>query len=168
MYRTRFSGEFGRHLRFESPIARQLFVPIRIGESVTIEASTKKGVVLFRSKVIDRVETTHELIVEKPSVISQFDRRDCRRFVCDDLEVAAKVDGVSVQLMDVSEKGAKVRMIGEFEKGERISVRLPWLEGEVGAWVIDSEKVGRGEDTGLIVRMVFEEPVKLPRRVSLA
>ncbi len=164
IYRSRFAGDEDRGLRFESLLSRQFFVPIRVGEFVTIETATKRGIVLFRSKVVDRDEATHEIIVERPIAISNIDRRDSKRFACNNSAVVVKLDGAATQLIDVSSKGAKLRAKCEFAKGERVSVELPWQLTEVGAWVIESANLGRGDDACSILRIMFEEPAQLPRK----
>lgn len=167
MYRSRFAGESGSKLRFESLLSRQSFVPIRVGELVTIEAATNQGIVLFRSRVVEREEATHDLVIERPKEISHVDRRDAARFPCNDMEVTVKLDGLSAQLIDLSAKGAKLRTRCEYKKGERVSIEFPWQSTEIGAWVIDIASAGLGENACSVLRIVFEEPAKLPRKSAL-
>lgn len=54
IYRSRFLGAGPDGWRFAAPLQRDSFVPIRIGETLIVEATDDRNVVLFRSVLVDR------------------------------------------------------------------------------------------------------------------
>jgi hypothetical protein len=163
LYRTRFIRQEGDEMVFAAPISRESYVPIRVGEEVTIELLSEKGITLVRSTVVRRDDKTHEFAVGKPEMSSLIERREARR-VAYEKDLRIQADSADAHLIDVSNRGAKFRTWKEFAKGERISIQLPWKKDLVGAWIIESAAAPKGT-SGREYRAVFEEPVAPPKAI---
>src|SRR4051794_19366593 len=55
MYRARFLGETRDGWTFTAPLQRDAYVPLRIGEALVIEAPSERGILRFRTVIIDRL-----------------------------------------------------------------------------------------------------------------
>src|SRR5512141_887054 len=52
MYRSRLIAPSEAGWRIGAPLQRDSYVPLRPGESITVEAATPKGLISFRSQVL--------------------------------------------------------------------------------------------------------------------
>ncbi len=127
-------------------------MPLRVGESLTIESKGEGGVLLFRTTLRARRIDPYVLIVEKPSSISKIERRTEVRENRDGQRIL--LDGEVAYLRDVSAHGAAIRPLRPLAKGERIRLDLPWLEAPVYGWVI-------GEPEKELVRTRLETEIAL-------
>lgn len=161
LYRTRLTGFQGRDIVVAAPLSRDSYVPIRIGQAATLELLSKKGVLLIQTRLSKRNSATHELVFEGGNPSSLIERRAADRV---EFNPSARIwlNDASGELLDFSEKGGKARASGNFFKGERISVLLPWQKDVLYAWVISVEPTG----DEVVLRFLFEEPASLPLRGS--
>ncbi len=157
VYRTRFLRETPEGWVFSAPLKRDAYVPLREDEAVTAECPTDCGVLLFRTKVVSRNAETHEFTLEKPKNLEARERRATKRAKISGLKIA--IEELDADLVDISESGAKAVLSRRLTHGERVGVKLPWLEEPVYAAVLDTQvEDARGHYSA---RMVFERPIKV-------
>jgi len=134
VYRTRYAGSSRQGLVFAAPLQRDAYVPISVGATVTVEAPSDKGILLFRSRVAARSTETHELILEAPDRVFQEDRREHDRDRGSDASIS--VEHAAGWLCDQSPNGLRFRSDRRFESGERVRIDLPGRDEPEFAWVL--------------------------------
>ncbi|MFQ3678359.1 MAG: flagellar brake protein [Fimbriimonadaceae bacterium] len=161
VYRTRFVGVDRAGWRFSCPLQRDAYVPIRVGESLTVECQSENGVRIFRTEVVGRDALKKELILRAPDTVHVRDRRSETRRT-DVAGTTVDIDGVGAVLADLSSTGLRVVAARPFPKGERVSLRMmgiaPYAQT---AWVIGCEPNANGP--GYLVRLKLEETLDLSR-----
>lgn len=159
VYRTRFVGVDAVGWRFTCPLQRDAYVPIRVGEAVTVECQSEGGVRIFRSEVVGRDALTKELILRVPGTVYVRDRRfEARR--TDVAGMTVDIDGTEAVLADLSSTGLRVVAAKPIPKGERVSLRMAGVVPDrQTAWVIGSEPNVNGP--GFLVRLKLEEALDL-------
>jgi hypothetical protein len=90
---------------FSAPLSRHCYVPIRLGELLTIEARAPGGVLLYRAVLKERRTNPHVLVVERPVFASRQERRDEPRLRD---QGHATLDGGEAILRDISTHGARL------------------------------------------------------------
>lgn len=161
VFRTRFAGAGPSGLHFTSPIQRDHFHPIGVGEKVTLEVPMSEGVAIFRTEVVERILTSHELVVRVPERLHCQERREAVRSDARTKEI--RVENQAAWLCDLAPNGLRLVRDGVLRQGERIKVEMSCLEEPVYAWVLEcSNNFDRMMGTHMI-RARFEEPVNVGR-----
>ena len=159
MYRSNFVAETAKGWLLSAPIQREHYVPIRIGEEIRAEVTTSKGVLFFRSEVLERSTHPWRLLIRAPARYELRERRSQPRRR--DLEgLRAGLDGHAAVLMDLSDLGARVTASVAPERGERLRLDLPWLEAPCFAYVLEVAPPRDPAATGTELRLRFEEPLR--------
>ena len=161
IYRARFLGPNAKGWSFSVPMQRDSYVPLRVGEALTIEATAPGGLLLFRSKVIDRQTEPQQLVIDKPARVMKVERRKSPRTARVE-GLTVRVDDVRGTLVDLSSRGACFESPRLHEKGERIRLQFPFSNEPVFGWLLDVQPKGRGAIDGSLCRVVFEEAIDLP------
>ena len=157
LYRSRFLGAGRDGWQFSAPLQRDSFVPLRVGEPMTVQATGAGGVLSFRSRVIDRQMTTHDFMLAPPERVVRTERRATKRVPCQG--ATGEIEGRPAFFTDLSRTGARLECQTAAERGERVSIRTPG--GEVApAWVLEALPVGERGSGLVALRLVFEEPLK--------
>lgn len=161
VYRARFLGEVECGWRMSAPLCRDSYVPLRVGEELTIEAMAEEGVTLFHTVVIDRDAVDHTFTIRRPSQTFFSDRRsESRRG--DVAGHAGMIEGLEASLINVSSQGACLASDARVRPGDCVEVSLPWLNGKVAAYVMASE----GSQRFKRMRLRFHNPIALPGRLA--
>jgi len=157
VYRTRFLRRRQEGLVFAAPLQRDHYVPLHPEEEVKVEAPMRDGVLIFRSKIVERHVDSHEICLAFPQEIHRKERRECARKSLSGKQIS--VEERPAWLLDISEFGAKFARNGPLQKGERIRVDL--ADRSLYGWVLECTlNVVEGEGSH-VVRARFEEPVRL-------
>jgi hypothetical protein len=154
MYRSRFVGENTVGWIISAPLCRDAYVPIRVGEMLTAWLPTSEGLRSFKSEVLLRDSSTHELTIQKPVSMQAVERRQSPRKTSFS-NAAVSVEGEDGLLVDISEGGARVSAKNRITKGERVRLDLPTL-GTVFGWTLESKPANDGYE----IRVRFEQPIK--------
>ncbi len=141
--------------RISAPLSRNHYVPLRIGESITVEAPVQGGVYLFKTIVAARDADLHELILCPPTNVAPTERRTIQR--CERVEPIT-IEGEPGQLVDISALGARLKTRKRFTPGDR--VRLDLRDGLLFAWVLESWPTRHGDDWRENLRVRFEASVE--------
>lgn len=161
VYRCRFLGADRAGWHFSVPLQRDSYVAIGIGELLSVEALCPGGVLLFRSKVINRSEDPHELIVAEPHHVGRLDRRmSPRTLAFEGTEIM--IDGHRGTLIDLSSRGAKLESSTLHEQGDRVHILLPWTNEPVGAWILECQPKTGAVRAGSVCRVLFEDTILYP------
>jgi hypothetical protein len=155
MYRARFLGSSERGWRFGAPLRRDSYVPLRVGEILSVEAALPDGAALFRTRVLHRDDTNHEVVMERPKQISRIDRREMARWVPDSADHAV-LDGKPARIVDLSNHGARVESQAPRHAGERICLDHSHWAKPVFGWVLETWPI---KGTLQSIRIRFEEPL---------
>ena len=157
-YRCYFVRRTKKGLVFSAPLQRDRYVPVRVGESMMVQAPVADSLVTFRSSVISRDAETHEFVLETPTRIRQVDRRSERR----DEQFSGSIirlNGEPASLVDLSAGGAKVISNSAVLAGDSVAVELPDDFGLVYGWALETLPSATGTAVTREVRVRFEEPL---------
>lgn len=159
MHRSRFVAEEAAGWLFTAPIGRDHYVPLRVGEPLTIESVHESGLILYRSTVAERRMDPHVIVAHRPFSVSRVERRtDNRRK--DVAGAVVGVDGAEGVLRDLSAHGAKVKVAYGRTPGERVRLDFPWRAEPVFACVLDLDSDSRSAPAWSEIRVVFEKAVE--------
>ncbi len=151
VYRSKLMAIAGNEWSISAPLSRNHYIPLRVDESLTVEAPVKGGVYVFKTVVCGRDNENHEFKIRPPVNISPRDRREVKR--CERSE-PAQVDGHPAHLVDISALGARLKTARRLTVGDRI--RLDLADGMLFAWVLESWPTRHGDDWREVVRVRFE------------
>lgn len=154
MYRSRLLEVRGPFWILSAPLMRDAYVPLRVGEKLSIEVPYKDGVLFARTEVKSRDAATHTIIIERPEGVRPIDRRQAKRLK-DLRDPAAEIEGAPASIVDVSLGGAKVRTQRRFLPGERIRIDLPWVGAPTFGWVLEVVEIS--PSAGVEARIRFEK-----------
>lgn len=160
VYRTRLIAATAEGLRFSAPMQQGHYVPVRQGALVAVEAPTPKGLLRFRSTVLERDPVCHSFLVAQPTSTALKERRDGPRFRNLD-DAQAWIDGEPCRIVDISAYGARVASPCPIPRGSRVLVRLAWMRSELGAWSLEGVFGEPGDEYAYQARLRFEEPADL-------
>src|ERR1035437_7066739 len=79
MHRTRLLEVRGPFWILTAPLMRDYYVPLHVGEKLTVEWPMTDGVMFFRTTVRARDAGTHTLIIDRPEGGRKAERRGERR-----------------------------------------------------------------------------------------
>lgn len=146
-----------------SPLQRNAYVPLRVGEPLVIEAPSSVGAMVFHTEVLERDATTHEFRVRPPREVHEVERRLEYRHKCF-LGRPFTANGEPAELVDLSVSGARFLTLAPAAKGDDLRLELPAPFGTVVGWVLETEPASLGNRTGSLVRVRLARPLEgLPR-----
>jgi len=151
VYRSKLMAIAGNEWSISAPLSRNHYIPLRIDESLTVEAPVKGGVYVFKTVVCGRDNVNHEFKIRPPINVSPRDRREVKR--CERNE-QVEVDGQPAFLVDISALGARLKSRKRFSPGDRVRLDLP--DAMVFAWVLESWPTRYGDDWRETLRVRFE------------
>lgn len=134
---------------------RDSYVPVPIGEECVCEVVARGGILLFTSKVIARQSEEGRIVIEAPFNPKLKNRRDDARRI--DIPMKLLVGNHGGEVIDVSSKGARVKLNGFQREGQTVRVDLP--DGDSRAATIIESK---HDNLGSTVRLAFDKPIQLP------
>jgi c-di-GMP-binding flagellar brake protein YcgR len=155
LYRSKFIGDNASGWVISAPLSRDAYVPLRVGEAITVLGPTESGLKHFHTEILLRDSETHELTIKIPEKMSTVERRQSFR-VDKFLTPNAVVEGQPATLLDLSEGGARVVIREQIKRGERTALELPGND-KMFAWVVDSSPA----NPGYVIRLRFEEPLNV-------
>ena len=134
---------------------------IRLGEPTVVEISCPRGVLRFRTELVE-LRTSHNATIMRPPLETVVgNRRNRRRLVLEE-RPAVYLDGTRALVHDVSEAGARVSTNHQAHRGERIRVDIPGSNEAILGHVLEvlpHETRGYTND----LRIVFEQPMPLSK-----
>lgn len=151
VYRSKLIGLAPDAWTLSAPLSRNHYVPLRVGDRVTVEAPVRGGVYLFKTTISDRTTDEHELRILPPMNVLPRDRRELKRY---ERHEPAKIEGQPAFLVDISAWGARLKALSRFKPGERI--RLDLEDGMVFAWVLECWPTRHGDEWKEVIRVRFE------------
>lgn len=157
-YRCHFQFMRGDNLVFSSPIQADRYVPIRVGERLLVQAPGNDCLITFRSNVLERDSSKHELVLEPPTYVRRTERRseDRRsRLAGED----ALMNGEVAEVVDLSAAGTCLLTYRKPVPGERVRVVLPSTGLDAFGWTLDCSRASLGTHQAYRVRVQFEEPL---------
>lgn len=160
MHRTRILAQTERGWRISAPLNRDAFVPIREGESVTVETPTENGLLYFRTHVAGRDVDSHTLEIERPQQWFSSERREAKR-LADVNTLSVRLEDTDARLLDLSEHGMRLLVTGRFARGERVGLTVSWTPEPIFAWVLEAKPAAVGQRQGVDLRLRLEEPLDL-------
>lgn len=157
VYRTRFEAVTPEGWVFSAPLSRDRYVPLRVGERLTIEAACERGLVLWRTEVVARAMDPHTFTVRKPEPARPQNRRREPRMPGLPWPNAT-LDGHPVELLDVSPRGCRILSEARHTIGDVVQVRLGFCDLPFEAEVVSVERLFGREQLGLR----FGRPILVP------
>lgn len=138
------------------PLSRNNYVPLRVGDKLTVEAPLPNGVMVFRTEVCGRDDEQHHTYLTQPENANVTDRRQSKRRK---VRMEAELEGDSAQIIDVAPLGARIVTNRACHIGERVRIRVG--EALIYGWVLDFWPARMTETYRESVRVRFEEIVDL-------
>lgn len=136
-----------------SPLARNAYVPLRVGEALTAEVGVANGALLFETRVLDRDPANHGLKIEPPRAPMRIERRSEPR-VRTLAGHPCEIDGERGEIVDTSERGVRLLTGLGLAKGDEVRLRMP-DGGFAAGWVLETEPAAFGDRQGSQVRVLL-------------
>lgn len=157
-YRSYYLRSLPEGLVFSSPLQRDRFAPLRIGESVMVQLPVEGGVVTFCTKVLSRTPESEEFVVEHPQTFRRADRRiEPRDTTC--AGTLATLNGSQAVMKDLSAGGARVVSTSRVQPGDTARLELPLGMGEAYGWVVAAHPGVIEGRQGIEARIQFQKPL---------
>lgn len=156
MYRCKLLEKTRQGWVISAPLQRDVFVPLRPGDLMTVEAADATGAFLFRSAVIARDADSHRLTIRPPADLRRVERRERPR-TNKSQQVSAVLEGQQAKVVDLSAVGARVATRAQVMRGERVRLDMEGRPEPVFGWVLETLP---GSDLGYDsceVRLRFEQ-----------
>lgn len=150
LYRAKFVRNSASGWVIGAPLSRDAYVPLRVGEQVSVWAPTNDGLRSFETEILERDATTHEFTLAIPHRAGKVERRQSPR-IRTFADPSVQFEGQRATLIDLSENGARVFAPCVVKKGER--VRIDLSGNPAYGWILESNPKAQGCE----VRLVFEE-----------
>ncbi len=157
-YRCYYLRTDSEGLVFSTPLQKDRYVPLRIGDSLIVQAPTTDGLVTFSSEILDRCPESHELRLSHPKIVRRTDRRSEPRLTIFD-EAHVQVNGQASELKDLSAGGSRLVTKAVIGPGDRVSVTLPRGMGHVEGWTLDAQPAAFEGHPAREVRIQFDQPL---------
>jgi hypothetical protein len=156
IHRSRLISKENGKWRISAPLSRDSYVPFRPEESLLIEVSDAMGAMVFRTRVLQRDDASHELVLLEPSYVHRIERRSEPRLTSV-RELPARIDGNPSTMIDLSSLGAKLISTSRCLKGDRIRLDLLPYPSAIFGYVLEALP----EEGKTVVRVRFEEAIDL-------
>ncbi|MCG9895820.1 MAG: flagellar brake protein [Fimbriimonadaceae bacterium] len=157
-YRCYFLREESAGIVLSTPLQRDRYVPLRVGDTLIVQVPQGDGLISFTSEVQSRSIETHELVISRPKLIRHMERRsEVRDSRLEGAE--AGVNGQEAWVQNLSAGGACLVTHAPVLPGDIVSLRLPESGGAIEAWVLDSIPGAIGNRQGRRVRLLFQKPL---------
>jgi hypothetical protein len=157
-YRCHYLGRDGEDLLFTSPLQADRYVPIRVGEKLFVQVPGVDCMLSFRSTVVKRDGSSHELVLSNPDYVRRTERRSeprLTKFAGED----ALFDGEPASIVDLSAAGACLLSRRRPDPGQRVRVVLPASQLDTVGWALEASPASIGTHQGYKVRVQFTEPL---------
>lgn len=155
LYRVRFIQRQGQELIVDAPLDKNAYVPLRVGESLQVEAPAFGGCVAFRTEVVSRGAESKQLHLAIPSQVLNQNRRQHPR-ECFPETAFSRLNGEPSALINISMGGARVISRAEVSVGDWI--RLETLDDEKIGCVLEVLPDSLDGRRANNLRLVFAEP----------
>lgn len=157
-YRSHFKSSDEDGICVSAPLHDNRYIPLRIGESVVVQAPGFDGLLTFRTQVTHRDSQSHQLILALPENIRRTNRR-CEIRIKSVTNQSAKLNGKGAQVQDLSAWGAKVRTNERISAGDMIELELNTEFGTTRGYALESRTAAFEGNLGREIRIRFEEPL---------
>jgi hypothetical protein len=75
VYRSRFLEAGTEGWIFAAPLQRDVYVPLRVGEDLVVEAEEPEGRLIFRAKLVERCGNTGRMVMSRPMQVFRAEAR---------------------------------------------------------------------------------------------
>ncbi|MBL8067341.1 MAG: PilZ domain-containing protein [Armatimonadetes bacterium] len=157
-YRCYFIRRDKSGLVFSAPLQRDRYVPVKVGESLMVQAPLADGLITFRSQVLSRDAETHEFTLAMPERIREVDRRSEPRHPQTAGNIV-RINDEPASLVDLSGGGARIVTNAPIQPGDNIYLDLPAELGTVHGWALECLPADGGSRVAREIRVRFEEPL---------
>ena len=157
-YRCYFLRRTKAGLVFSSPLQRDHYIPVRVGETMMVQAPLSDCVLTFRASILGRDADTHEFTLSLPERIRHIDRRSESR----DHSVQGSIVSLNNEratLCDLSAGGARVVCGGKIVPGDAVRLDLPSDLGTTYGWALECVPSVMGNASAKEIRIRFEAPL---------
>lgn len=156
-YRSRFLRECREGLVVQAPLQRDVFVPLRVGSEVVVQAPHSDGLYTFRCLILSRSVDCHEYVLSLPDIVRNTERRSEPRLTPAEGQVAT-LNQQPAHVLNVSAGGARVLSFAFLSPGDYVSLSLSEFEGSANGFVLETTaSVWQGR-AAQEARIWFEEP----------
>jgi hypothetical protein len=156
-YRCYFLRRSKKGLTFSAPLQRDRYIPVRVGESMMVQAPLADCLVTFKSTVESRDAETHEFILAWPKRVRMVDRRAENREATREGSIIL-VNGEPASVLNLSAGGARLVTAAKIQPGDTLSLELNQDFGMVYGWALEVLPSLSG-GAAWEVRVRFEEPL---------
>lgn len=153
MYRCRLLRSGGDGWWVTSPLSRNAYVPLRIGQTLSAELGVSGGAILFETRVLDRDPSSHALKLDRPRKATRLERREEPR----EKRWAGReclIEGEPAEIVDTSPRGVRLVTTLGLAKGDEVRIRMPDDSLACG-WVLETEPAAFASRQGSQVRVLL-------------
>lgn len=129
VYRVKYLGRLGGGFLVTAPTHQNAHVPLRPGETVTVEAPAKDLFAWFRATIIERDGEAKQLLIEFPQEAVVHNRREAARKIYLPPR-AVQLNQEPAILLDEGPGGAKLISVAPLAAGDPVRLDDPESAGE--------------------------------------
>jgi len=157
VYDSRFRGITQQGWAIET--LAEAIPAVRMGEPVLVEIACEKGVIRFKSELVELMTDHNATVLRPPLETNVGNRRNQKRIVMEHRPIV-QIQGSSAALLDLSEGGMRISTNQIYKRGDRLYIEVPgWKDPLAGNVLEVLQNATRGYAND--VRIVFEAPVKV-------
>ena len=157
-YRCHLLAIDARGIVLSAPLQRDHYVPLRVGDSLTVQIPSGDGIITFRTHILHRDPATHEYILAQPSRFRYAERRtEPRDHGVEGRRVS--MNGNLSELRDISANGARIVTAENLHKGDEVEINFGRGEQPIRGWTLDSGPSVMDARPARVVRVRFEAPL---------
>ncbi len=157
-YRCYFLRRSKSGLVFSAPLQRDRYIPVRVGETMMVQAPLADCVLTFRAAITGRDQDSHEFTLAFPERIRHVDRR-CEPRKTDMAGTIVAINGQPATIVDLSASGARIVSSTDVRPGDAVRVDLPHEYGTAYGWALESFASSLGRTPAQELRIRFETPL---------
>ena len=157
-YRSQLVSLSNGALQVSAPLHRDCHVPLRVGETVIVQSPGFDSLLTFRTTVVARDPSTHELTLAAPQAFRRTDRR-CEARVRHVKGQEVTLVGRPAVLQDLSAWGTKLTTSERLKPGDYVSMELTPEFGVARGYVLEVRTSSWEGRLCYEVRIRFEDPL---------
>lgn len=155
VYRVRLLSVGESSWCFAAPMKQNAYVPLRVGEPITLEVPIPNAALLIKTTIHSRccVDKCYSIEAPKDPIVTER-RQQARSLPMH--AVSVSLNGIPAAILDLSEGGIKVQGHLKAMKGDSVKITLPKSKETLTAWVLEAIPANDGDS---ILRLRFESPL---------
>lgn len=165
-YRARLIRPDGEDWTISAPTHRGVFVPLRVDQSLVVEAPSAAGVHRVQARVVARDLESRQFSLALEGAPRLEERRQDRRWSLS-APIRVRAAGQAGQIINLGSGGARLIARTEVEAGDSLSIQFGAEDSERQAWVLEVLPAQLGSYRAQELRVLWLEPLPASRLRAL-